>query len=53
MSWFDYINANPVKPWNYEELSANPNVTWDIVEANPDKPWDYSGGFLICLSILA
>jgi uncharacterized protein len=23
------------------ELSANPNITWEIVQANPQKRWDY------------
>jgi hypothetical protein len=28
--------------WNYNRISRNPNVTWDIVQPNPDKPWDYN-----------
>ena len=30
------------KPWDYEYLSENPNITWEIVQQNPDKPWDWS-----------
>ena len=26
---------------NYEILSGNPNITWEIILANPDKPWRY------------
>jgi hypothetical protein len=33
-NWFDYINNNPDKPWNYLHLSANPNVTWEIIKLN-------------------
>ena len=32
----------PDKPWNWNGLSANPNITWEIVQENPDKPWDWS-----------
>ena len=39
--WFQYILDHPDKQWNYEDLSRNPNITWEIVQANPDKPWDY------------
>ena len=41
MTYFSYIQENSDKPWDYERLSENPNITWDIVEANPDKPWSY------------
>ncbi|RKO89113.1 hypothetical protein BDK51DRAFT_41294 [Blyttiomyces helicus] len=34
--------SNPDKPWDYQMLSMNSNITMDIVNANPDKPWDYS-----------
>ena len=45
-SWFDYIKLTPQKEWNYDYLSENPNITWDIVLANPDKAWNYA-----CLSM--
>ena len=32
----------PKKEWDYQLLSENPNITWDIVQAHPGKPWDYS-----------
>ena len=35
------MEANPDKPWNWNSLSENPSITWEIVEANPDKPWDW------------
>ena len=31
--------------WDYNELSKNPNITFDIVKANPGIPWNY---FLLC-----
>ena len=43
MSWFQFILDNPYKQWEYDCLSSNPNITWDIVKANPDKPWNYQG----------
>ena len=47
-NWFDYIKNNKDKPWNYEYLSANPNVTWEMVKFRKNKKskrnnkWDYS-----------
>ena len=35
------LNLFPDKPWNYEYLSLNPNITYDIVQKNPDKSWNY------------
>ena len=37
----DIVEANPNKPWDWYELSRNPNITMDIVKANPNKPWDW------------
>ena len=28
------------KDWDYNMLSKNPNITWDIVKENPDRAWD-------------
>ena len=27
--------------WNW--ISRNTNITWDIIKANPDIPWDWEG----------
>jgi hypothetical protein len=43
--WFQFILDNPDKSWDYNLLSCNPNITWDIVRDNPDKHWCYD-----CLS---
>jgi hypothetical protein len=37
------IEAYPGKPWNWFEISCNPNITMDIIQANPDIPWDWHG----------
>ena len=29
--------------WNFDDLSANPSITWDIVQANPNLPWSFEG----------
>jgi len=36
------LHPNPVLPWDWESLSYNDNITWDIVQAHPDEPWDWS-----------
>ena len=35
------VLANPDKPWAWEWLSMNPNITIQDVLANPDKPWNW------------
>ena len=42
--WFQFILNNSNKPWDWDYLSENPNITWEIIQANPDKPWDW--GFI-------
>ena len=42
-SFFEFVLANPEKPWEWSGLSYNPNITWEIVQDNPDKPWDWKG----------
>jgi hypothetical protein len=27
--------------WDWNALSSNKNITWDIVKNNPDKPWNF------------
>lgn len=33
----------PDKPWNWELLSENPNVTWEFVQRHPEMPWSWVG----------
>ena len=35
------IQANLDIPWNFEEFSANPNITWEIIQENPAILWDW------------
>ena len=35
----DLVKINPDKPWDWGELSMNPNITMQDVYDNPDKPW--------------
>ena len=38
----DIIRDNPEKKWNWDGISSNPNITWDIIiRDNPDKPWNW------------
>ena len=39
--WNEFVLKNLDKPWNWFDLSRNPNITWYIVKANPNKPWDW------------
>ena len=32
---------NPDELWDYDGLTRNPNITWDIVQRNLDKKWNY------------
>jgi len=36
----DIIENNPDKPWNWEGISKNPNITLDIIQNNINKSWD-------------
>jgi hypothetical protein len=40
--WFQYILDHPEILWDYNRLSYNSNITWDIVQTHADKPWDYN-----------
>ena len=35
------IKTSPKNFLNFDILSKNPNITWEIVQANPDKPWNF------------
>ena len=37
------LELYPDKPWDWFELSKNPNITWELVQAHPDKPWSWYG----------
>jgi len=39
--WFKFIQNNPDKDWNWNGISLNPNITWEIIQNNPDKNWSW------------
>jgi hypothetical protein len=41
MEWKTALEVFADKPWSWDALSRNPNITLDIVEAHPDKPWNW------------
>ena len=42
IKFFNFIIDNPDKPWSWNSISHNPNITMDIIKDNPDKPWDWN-----------
>ncbi len=38
---FQTVLDNFDKPWDYEYLCVNPNITWEIVRENLFIPWSY------------
>ena len=43
----EMIKENPDKPWDWEEISCNPNITMEMIKENPDRPWNWNGIILI------
>ena len=41
----DVIEKYPDKPWNWNGISKNPNITMEFIEKFPDKPWAW-----VCIS---
>ena len=39
--FWKFIENNSNKPWSWDYLSINPNITFDIVLAHPYKPWNW------------
>ena len=45
----------PDKPWDWERISENPNITMDFIDTHPDKPWDWrwiSGNPTVTMDII-
>ena len=38
------LEKYPNKPWDWDSISENPNITMDIIEKYHDKPWDWEYG---------
>ena len=47
----EHVEKYPNKPWNWYEISSNPNITMEFVEKYPDKPWNWSGFHVIQISL--
>jgi hypothetical protein len=39
----EIIENNPDKPWKWNWISQNPNITMEMIENSPDKPWNWNG----------
>ena len=39
--YWDLIENNQDKPWNWWYLSLNSNITWEIISNNLDKSWNW------------
>ena len=37
----EIIKKNPDKPWDWDGISRNPNITMEMIENDPDKPWNW------------
>lgn len=43
LSWHYIINKKNKINWNWNRISSNPCITWDIIQNNPHEMWDYNG----------
>ena len=39
--WFGFIKKNKDKPWDWDTISKNPNLTMEIIDYFPDKNWNW------------
>ena len=37
------LEKHPEKPWSWDSISWNPNLTMDIIEKYPEEYWDWDG----------
>ena len=37
----EMIETYPDKPWRWDMISWNPNLTMEMIEKHPDKPWEW------------
>ena len=47
----EIIEKHPDKPWYWNYISENPNITMEMIEKYPDKPWDW-WNYLVILILL-
>jgi hypothetical protein len=41
INFINFIDRHPDKPWDWNGISRNPNITTDFIDKYPDKPWDW------------
>ena len=42
MNILEYLlEKYPDKPWDFERISNNSNITIEIIEKYPNKPWNW------------
>ena len=39
--YMSLIEKHPEKPWNWNGISRNPNITMEFIEKHPEKPWNW------------
>ena len=39
--FIDFFERNIDKDWDWDSLSQNPNITWEIIEKYIEKPWTW------------
>ena len=39
--YLNFIQNNLDKDFDWEDLSYNQNITWELIHANPDKNWHW------------
>ena len=45
MNVLEYLlEKYPNKPWNWEEMSKNHNLTMELIEKYPNKLWNWEDG---------
>ena len=37
----EFIEKYPDKPWDWNSISYNPNITIEFIEKHSDKPWNW------------
>ena len=43
LTFWELVKSNITQEWNWEKLSANPNITWKNVVEEPGCPWNMRG----------
>ena len=51
--YIKYILDNPDLDWDFEYLSNNSNITWEIVQTYPDLPWSFGVGLGLGLGLVS